>query len=128
MSSLILVNRAEDISDPPSGAQTPPLYVGRMLLYPNLGEPLRRSAAAELPFYFALYGATADATATVQLLRNGAAIAEAPLQLTPPAGTRLQHVGRLPIGTLPSGTYELRIRVSDAGREISRTAFFTVKD
>jgi VWFA-related protein len=128
MSSLILVNRAEEISDPPSGAQTPPLYVGRMLLYPNLGEPVRKSVLAELPFYFALYGATAGATATVQLLRNGQAIAEAPLQLAPTTGTRVQHVGRLPIGTLASGTYELRIRVADAGREISRTAFFTIQD
>jgi VWFA-related protein len=128
MSSLILVNRVEEISDPPSGAHTPPLYVGRMLLYPNLGEPLRKSAAAELPFYFALYGATPDATAAVQLLRNGEAIAEAPLQLPPPTGTRVQHLGRLPLGTLLSGTYELRIRVTDAGREISRTAFFTLQD
>jgi VWFA-related protein len=128
MSSLILVNRVEEVSDPPSGAHTPPLYVGRMLLYPNLGEPLRKSAAAELPFYFALYGATPDAKATAQLLRNGEAIAQAPLQLSRSGGTRVQHVGRLPIGTLPAGTYELRIRVTDDGREISRTSFFTLQD
>jgi VWFA-related protein len=128
MSSLILVNRVEEVSDPPSGAHAPPLYVGRMLLYPNLGEPLRKSAAAELPFYFALYGDTPDAKAAAQLLRNGEAIAEAPLQLSPSGGTRVQHVGRLPIGSLPAGTYELRIRVTDGGREISRTSFFTLQD
>jgi hypothetical protein len=127
MSSLVVVNRIEEIDDPPSGPSTPPLYVGRMLLYPNLGEPLRKSAAAELPFYFTLYGSSASAEAYAQLLRNGEFVAEAPVQL-PPAGARVRHVGRFPIGSLPAGTYELRIRVADIGREISRTAFFTLQD
>lgn len=128
MSSLIVVDRIEEIDDPPSGPSTPPLYVGRMLLYPNLGEPLRKSAAAELPFYFTLYGSSAGAQAYAQLLRNGEFVAEAPVQLPPAAGARVRHVGRFPIGSLPAGTYELRIRVTDIGREISRTAFFTLQE
>jgi hypothetical protein len=44
------------------------------------------------------------------------------------AGLRAQHVGRLPVGRLPAGTYELRIRVTRAGRELSRTAYFTLAD
>ena len=36
--------------------------------------------------------------------------------------------GRLPIGALPAGTYELRIRVTDGTREESRTAYFTLRD
>jgi hypothetical protein len=66
--------------------------------------------------------------AYAQLLRNGEALAEAPVQLLPPTGSRIQHVGRLPIGALPPGTYELRIRVTDGRRELSRTAFFTLQD
>jgi VWFA-related protein len=128
MSSLILVNRVEEVNDPPAGANTPPLYVGRMLLYPNLGESIRKSTTGELPFYFALYHPSPGAAASIQLLRNGEAVAETPLQLSSAIGARVQHVGRLPIGTLPSGTYELRVRVTDAGREISRTAFFTIQD
>jgi len=42
------------------------------------------------------------------------------------AAARVQHVGRLPISTLPVGTYELRIIVREVGRELSRTAFFTL--
>jgi hypothetical protein len=64
----------------------------------------------------------------VQLLKQGQAIAEGPLSLTPSDGGRLQHVGRLPIGTLPPGTYELRVRVAANGRELSRTAFFTLQE
>ena len=48
------------------------------------------------------------------------------MQLPPATGSRVQHVGRLPIGALPAGTYELRIRVTDGGQEMSRTAFFTL--
>ena len=128
MSSLVVVNRVEEVNDPPSGPNTPPLYVGRMLLYPNLGEPLRKSAGAELPFYFTLYGSSTSAQAYAQLLRNGEFVAEAPVQLPATAGSRVRHVGRFPIGSLPSGTYELRIRVTDVGGEISRTAFFTLQE
>jgi VWFA-related protein len=130
MSSLVLVKRAEDIGEaaasPAEGSA--PLYVGRTLIYPNLGEPIERSAASELPFYFTLYGATRTAKADVQLLRNGLTLADAPLELPPANGSRIQHVGRFPIGALPAGTYQLRIRVSDGRREVSRAAFFTLVD
>jgi VWFA-related protein len=125
MSSLIIVSRAEEGSGPaPAGPA--PLYVGRSLLYPNLGEPIRRSATGELPFYFTLYGNVQAAKASAQLLRNGHALAGAPVHLPPATGSRVQHVGRLPIGALPPGTYELRIHVTDGRQEISRTAFFTL--
>jgi hypothetical protein len=128
MSSLVLVNRVEEIDDPPVAPNAPPLYVGRRLLYPNLGEPIAKSVTSDLPFYFTLYGASAEAKAYVQLLNNGAALAEAPLPLPAAAGPPVQHVGRLPVSSLPPGTYELRIRVTDGSREVSRTAFFTLKD
>jgi VWFA-related protein len=128
MSSLILVSRAEEGAGPPPAESgvTAPLYVGRSLLYPNLGEPIRRSATSELPFYFTLYGNVQGARASAQLLRNGHALADAPVPLPPAGGSRVQHVGRLPIGALPDGTYELRIRVTDGRQELSRTSFFTL--
>jgi hypothetical protein len=130
MSSLVLVNRVEEVSDPPpaSSQAAAPLYVGRTLLYPNLGEPFQKSATTELPFYFTLYGNVQAASAAAQLLRNGQVLAEAPVELPPATGTRVQHVGRLPIAALPSGTYELRIRVMNGKRETSRSAFFTVRE
>jgi hypothetical protein len=127
MSSLVLVNRIEETADAPAHvASRPPLYVGRTLLYPNLGETISKSAVKELPFYFALYGDAAAEQVTAQLLRNGQALAEAPVVLPPSTAARVQHVGRLPISALPVGTYELRIKVKGAGRELSRTAFFTL--
>jgi hypothetical protein len=130
MSSLVLVSKVEEVSDALPGAAkaVAPLYVGRQLLYPNLGEAIHKSAAGALPFYFTLYGEVAGATAGVQLMSNGRTIAEAPVVLPPATGSRVQHVGRLPIAALPAGTYELRIRVSNAGQETSRTAYFTLQD
>ena len=130
MSSLVLVSRAEEMRNPgPAAFGTDgPLYVGRTLLYPNLGEPIRKSAGGELSFYFALYGELQGVTATADLLRNGRLLATAPVELPAATGSRVQHVGRLPIGRLPSGTYELRIQVTGAGRELSRTTYFTLQD
>jgi hypothetical protein len=127
MSSLVLVNRAETSRDQPPADKTRPLYVGNMLLYPNLGEAIQKSTDAELPFYFALYGNVHDAKATAELLRNGLAIAQTPLQLPPSTGSRVQEVARMPIGALPAGTYELRIRVSAGDQEVARSAFFTLQ-
>ena len=130
MSSLVLVDRAEETRTaqtadaPPAG----PLYVGRTLLYPNLGEPIRKSASSEMSFYFALYGTVNAVKVTAQILHNGATVAEGPVQIAPAAGGMVQHVGRLPIGALRAGTYELRILVNDGARDVSRTAYFTVQD
>jgi len=128
MSSLVLVNRIEETADAPVSAakSRPPLYVGSTLLYPNLGESISKAAVKELPFYFTLYEGGTAGRITAQLLRNGRPFAEAPVTLTPSTTARVQHVGRLPISTLPVGTYELRIVLKDAGRELSRTAFFTL--
>ena len=127
MSSLVLVNRAEEmhLARPSGSTPSGPLYVGQTLLYPNLGEPMRKSAG-DLSFYFTLYGDVRAVAASVQLLRNGQVLATAPLQLPAGTGSRVQHVGRLPIGALPSGTYELRIQIVGGAHELSRTAYFTL--
>ena len=130
MSSLVLITRAEELAGTTESdlSAAGPLYVGRTLLYPNLGEPIRRSPDSELAFYFALYGELAAAKASAELLRNGETIASAPVDLPAATSSRLQHVARLPIGRLPGGTYELRVVVTGTGRELSRTAYFTLKE
>jgi VWFA-related protein len=126
MSSLVLVNRVEEVNEAPTAGT--PLYIGRMLIYPNVGQIIQKQATGELPFFFTLWGATGQLTAAAELLRHGQIVAEAPVPLTQPTGPRLQHVGRLPIAALAPGTYELRIRVEVAGREaLARSAFFTIE-
>jgi VWFA-related protein len=129
MSSLVLVDRTEEVNDaPPAQDGRTPLYIGRTLLYPNVGKPIVKSVTPQLPFYFTLYGDVRDVKESrIQLLKQGRAIAEGPLTLQLADGSPLQHVGRLPVGDLPAGTYELRVRVVSADKELSRTAFFTLQ-
>ncbi len=128
MSSLVLVKRVEELSDAPARKEgTAPLYVGKRLLYPNVGEPISRSTTHELPFYFVLYGDASAIKVHAQLLRGGVPLADAPVDLPPSTGPRVQHLGRLPIAALPPGTYELRLRVNDGRHEMVRAVFFTLE-
>jgi VWFA-related protein len=157
LSSLMLVRGSEKLSDedrkavastpsPPSApAGSPvgsaqgerplahPLIVGDRILRPLLGEPLSKSSAKELTFYFVAYpaaGAGAGAgrsEATVELLSNAQPIATAPLQLdAPDTSGRIPHVSRLPLEALTPGTYELRVRLRQGASTALRTLQFRV--
>ncbi len=129
-SSLIIVARIEETGNPAATVSraSAPLWVGSLLLYPNLGEAISKARTPDVPFYFVLYGISQAPTARVQLLSNGRSIADVPLQLPAAIDARIQHVGRLPIATLPAGTYELRIAVTDGAREVTRSAFLTITE
>ena len=130
MSSLVLVARTEQTKDeaPQAPSKKPPFYYGDMLLYPNVGEPIRRAPDAALSFYFVVYPVQGRCacSAQISLLRNGQSLADATRPLEANGDARLQHVGQLPIGSLPNGTYELRVTVNDGQHKETRTAFFTL--
>jgi VWFA-related protein len=129
LSDLVLVASAERVAktDRPSGN---PFLVGDLLLYPNLGEPVRKSATPELGFFFTAYVAKGSKPqGTLELLQNGTRLAALPLALgEPDSSGRIQHVSRLPIGTLAAGTYDLRILLVDGRQQISRSTIFTIVD
>jgi hypothetical protein len=129
VSDLILVDRAERVAKADQRLRNP-FLVGDMLLYPNLGDPVRKSAASEVGFFFTAYpGGGSKPHASLELRQNGAPLAALPLTLGEPDGTgRLQHVSRLPIASLPAGTYELRVVVADDHQQISRSAMFRLLD
>jgi VWFA-related protein len=126
-SSLVLVRKVEQVP-PEERASNLPFYYGDLLLYPNTGEPLRRGTDEELMFYVAFYPTPGhDPVATVELLHSGRTLATTPLELahaTSPG--RVQHLGKLPVGNLPEGTYELHLRFRQGDDEQLRTAFFTI--
>jgi VWFA-related protein len=128
-SDLVLVASAERVAKPDQRFANP-FLVGDMLLYPNLGDPLRKSATPELGFFFTAYpGKGSKPQATLELLQNGARLATLPLTLAEPDSSgRIQHVSRLPIGALAAGTYDLRVVLTDGRQQVSRSAMFRIVD
>jgi VWFA-related protein len=128
MSSLVLVKRAEKVLEKDRRTDNP-LLVNDAVLYPNLGDPVSRTAK-EVGFYFAVYPAKGSAAASViELLQDGKAIAQIPMNLgAANASGRIQQAGRLPIDQLPSGTYELRAIVKQADTQVFRSTMLRIVD
>ena len=63
---------AEETAEPPSAGSPAPLFIGRALMYPNIGEPIVRGTGSESPFSSPCYGDATGASATVELLKDGA--------------------------------------------------------
>jgi VWFA-related protein len=126
-SDLVLVASAERV---PKGSQPEgnPFLVGDTLLYPNLGEPLRKGAATDLGFFFTVYPEKGTKVqATLELVQNGAKLAAVPVTLgEPDASGRIQQVSRVAIGALAPGTYELRVVLADSRQSVARTATFSI--
>jgi VWFA-related protein len=129
LSTLVVVRRIEktEVGERTASA---PFYYGDLLLYPNAGEALKKGRDTELMFYFAFHRQVpGDLTATLEILHSGATIASMPLELPRTAQDgRVQHVGKLPVGQFPPGTYELRLRFRTGADEQLRTAYFTIAE
>jgi len=126
-SSLLIVRRSEKL---PAGEKTAdnPLYFGDLLLYPNLGEPLRKSADKTLSFFLTVDPVPGSApTATLEILQKGQPLAQLPMEMSKPDATgRIAHAGQLPLASFPPGQYVLRTTVSQGTQKEARDATFTV--
>lgn len=127
VSSVVIVRRAEPVAAADRD-QANPLYVGDLLLYPDVGVPTRRPEDKELAFYFATYGARPrDTSGRIELLSQGRVVSSAPLVVSGgDAHGRLPQLQRMPIDALPAGLYELRVTVSDRAGTDSKTAKFRI--
>ena len=128
MSSLVLVSRAEEIGGRAARSDaTGPLYVGRTLLYPNLGEPIRKSAATRAVLLFRPLrrlgrdGHARSCCGTAQL------VAEAPVSCRPPPAPASSTSAGCRSG-MPAGTYELRIQVTDGRPRVVADGVLHVAD
>jgi hypothetical protein len=127
LSSVTIIQRAEQIKEK---TDSPFLVGDQLLVYPNLGEPVRKSAK-QMGFYFNIYtakGAAEPLKLTLEVLQNNQSVVTVPLKLgAPDANGRIQYASALPLDSLNSGNYELKISVSDAKSAVSRSAAFTVE-
>jgi len=127
LSSVMIIQRAEQVKEKTDS----PFQVGdQLMVYPNLGEPVRKSAK-QMGFYFNIYTAKGSAEApnlTLEVLQNNKSVAKVPLKLgAPDAKGRIQYASALPLDSLNPGTYELKISVSDAKGAVSRSTAFTIE-
>jgi hypothetical protein len=128
VSSLVIVRRTERV---PADQRDPgnPLSVGDLLLYPNLGEPLRKSTDKTVAFFFRVAPAETGASlsAVLELTSGPQAIAQVPMELAKPnvAGV-IEQSSQLPLANFPPGSYTVRITVTQGSARETREAAFTV--
>ncbi|MGB2714565.1 MAG: VWA domain-containing protein [Vicinamibacterales bacterium] len=126
-SNLVLVGSAERVAETNRPVDNP-FLVGDRLLYPNMGEPVRKSTTPELGFFFTVYPAKgAKPQAMLEVLQNGTALAKLPLPLgDADSAGRIQQVSRLPTAALAAGTYDLHLVITQAQQQISRSTIVRI--
>lgn len=126
MSSVSLINRIEQLKE----KMESPFVIGDLMVYPNLGDPVKKSAQ-KLGFYFTVYPAAgkADATKlTLELTSNGKSLANFPLKLSAPdASGKIQFASALPLESLNPGEYQLKFTVKDDKTTASRSTSFLLQ-
>ncbi len=130
LSSLTLLKRAEQLTADEQ-KKNHPLHFGAIVVYPNLGEPLRKSVAKQLAFFFTAWpasGATEKLKLTLEVIQNGRSLAQIPAEL--PAADdqgRVKYASALPLDSFQPGSYELRVTVKDGQSSVSRATSFNVE-
>ena len=127
LSSIVLVKSAEQTANKQG---TTPLQFGELLLYPNMGEPVRKAAAKNLAFFVTAYpprGAATAAKLKIEITQRGRTLGQSSNDLpAPDADGRIQYASAVPIDKYAPGDYELRITVSDARDTVTRSEKFTI--
>jgi VWFA-related protein len=129
LSSVAVLKRAERLM-PEEQKQDQPFHFGELLVYPNLGEPIFRSAAKQLAFFFTAWpanGSTAALTCTVEILQNNRRLSQTSTQLpTADAQGQIKYASTFPLDKFQPGVYELKITVVDGKDSISRATQFAI--
>jgi VWFA-related protein len=128
LSSIVLIKSAEQT---PPGNYTPtPFNFGEVLIYPNMGEPVRKSAGGKLAFFVTAYpprGAASAAKLKIEITQKGRTVGQSTNDLPgADADGRIQYATALPLDKYAPGDYELKVTVSDARDTVTRTEQFTI--
>jgi hypothetical protein len=130
LSSIAILKRVEKLSQAEENTSNPFRY-GDVLVYPNLGEPLRKSANKELAFFLTAYvreGAKDAPKLTIELLQQRHSLGIATLELPgPDASGRIQYASALPVERLQAGDYDLKVTVNDGVSSATRLEQFTIQ-
>jgi 5-hydroxyisourate hydrolase-like protein (transthyretin family) len=130
LSSVVLIKRAERVSNADQNSANP-FRFGEVLIYPNVGEPVRKSVNPQLALFLTVYPSKETPAAPkirVELLREGKSLAlsSADLPAADAAG-RIQYASTLPVERLQPGDYELKVTVRDQHSSMTRLEHFTLE-
>jgi VWFA-related protein len=127
LSNVTIIQRVEQLK--PEEKTNSPLQTGTLMIYPSFGEPISK-AAGKMGFFFNVYpakGTSNKPNLTLEIVQNGKAIANVPMQLSSADATgKIAQVSTLPLDSLNPGLYQLKITAKDNQRSVSRSTYFTV--
>jgi len=129
VSSVSVLRRAEQLT-PDEQKRDQPLRFGELLVYPNLGEPIQKSVAKQLAFFFTAWpskGSTSKLKLTMEILQNHRSLGKTSGQLPDQDGQgQIKYASSFPLDKFQSGSYELKVTISDDKNSVSRSTNFTV--
>ena len=129
LSSVAVLKRGERLT-PEEQKLDRPFHFGELLVYPNLGEPLAKSAGGQLAFFFTAWPAKGSAEApqmTLEILQKGRRLFRTAGQLpAPDAHGQIKYASAFPLDKFQPGVYELKVTVGDGEKAVSRSVEFTV--
>jgi VWFA-related protein len=129
LSSVSVLKRGERLTAEEQKANRP-FQFGELLVYPNLGEPLRKSASPQLAFFFTAWPAKDSAAPlrmTLEILREGHSLGQTSGQLpAPDAQGQIKYASSFPLDKFQPGLYELKVTVGDGRASVSRSTGFAV--
>jgi hypothetical protein len=122
ISSVVLVENAERLARDQQSEN--PFHFEEVLLYPNLGQLVRRSVNRTLTLFLTVYppkGDTATPRLNLQLSQNGHAVDQFSYDL--PAADqkgRIQYAAAIPIDKFQPGEYEVKVEVREGSHQAIR--------
>jgi VWFA-related protein len=129
LSSVAVLRRAERLT-PEEQKRDQPFRFGELLVYPNLGEPILKTSAQQLAFFFTAWPAkasTAPLQLDVEILQNHRSLVKTPAQLpAPDQAGQIKYASSFPLEKFQPGTYELKVTVGDGKNTVSRSTTFTI--
>jgi len=129
LSSVVVLRSAERLSEADKKVDNP-FHLGDVLVYPNLGESVRKSASKQLACYFTVYVSRSTTSApklSIEIVRSQKAMVKIDPALPPPDQSgRIQYANALALDAFLPGEYELKVTVNDGKDSVTRSETFSV--
>lgn len=129
LSSVAVLQRAERLTAEEQ-KRDQPFRFGELLVYPNLGQPIAKSAAPQLAFFFTAWpvkGSTEPLLVTIEILQNQRSLVKTPGQLPAPDELgQIKYASSFPLDKFQPGAYELKVTIADGKSSVTRSTNFIV--